>query len=197
VSRNLESVPRLFHVPGMGGRDLADFGPAPSAECLVSLARGLRDVANWGQVELRPTREWVVYTPLSAIVALLILAAMVLLSALLPVSSLGTGGLVSFFIALATQWPFYLVCIAFFMLLSASRPSGIVEAALPSGLHSGNLEESLAEAHDPFERIRLFLDVLPPDDQKGLLEATHYALWKTLRASRTGLKRRSRSTEPS
>jgi hypothetical protein len=73
------------------------------------------------------------------------------------------------------------------MLPSAGRPSGIVQAALPSGVRVGNLDESLALARDPFERIRLFLGALPLDEQRALLEATHYALWKAVRAYKTGL----------
>jgi len=191
VSRNLESVPKVFQVPGVSRKDLAEFGSAPSGETLLSLARGLRETADWGQAELRPTREWLVYSPLGIVGALLLLAAMVALLALVPVSSLGTDGFGFFFIALVVQWPFYFVSIAFFMLLSTGRPSEIVKAALPTGLPARNLEESLTEAHDPFERIRLFLDALPPDDQKALLEATHYALWKAVRAYKSPARART------
>jgi len=191
VSRNLESVPKLFHVPGVSRSDVAEFGSAPSGEVLVSLARGLREAAGWGQVELRPTWEWLVYSPLSIVGGLLLLFVMVVLLTLMPVSGLGTDGPGFFFSALAVQWPLYLVSVAFFMLLSAGRPSGIVQAALPTGLRTGNLVEALALANDPFERIRLSLGSLPPDDRKALLEATHYALWKAARAYKTASRART------
>jgi hypothetical protein len=186
VSQNLESVPKLFHVRGVNRSEMAEFGSAPAEECLVSLARGLRET-GWGRVELRPNLEWLSYSPMSIVGALLLLGAMIVLLALAPVSGQETEGLGFFLSAMAVQWPFYFVAIAFFMLPSAGRPSGIVQAALPSGVRAGNLDESLALARDPFERIRLFLGALPLDEQKALLEATHYALWKAVRAYKTGL----------
>jgi hypothetical protein len=173
VSRNLESVPKLFHVPGVSRSDVAEFGSTPGDETLISLARGLHE-AGWGQVELKPSWDWVVYTPSGVVGALVLLVAMVVLLARMPSSSLVS--------ALAVQWPFYYAAIALFMLPGAGRRSGIVQAALPKGLRASNLDESLALARDPFERMRLFLGALPPDDREALLEATHYALWKTLRA---------------
>jgi len=183
VSMNLESTPKLFHVPGVSRKDMAEFGPTPPNDALVSLARGLRDV-GWGQFEMRPSWEWLVYSPISIGVAVLLLVVMVVLLSVMPVSSVGTDGLAYFFVTLAVQFPFYLTAIAFFMLLGAGRPSGVVEAAIPTGSRTDNLEQSLVEAHDPFERIRLLLGALPLDDQQGLLEATHYALWKALRPSK-------------
>ena len=194
VSENLESVPKLFHVRGVSRSQQAEFGSEPPEECLVSLARGLRE-AGWGQVELRPNPEWLAYSPMSIVGALLLLAPMVVLLALAPVSGQGTAGPGVFFGALAVQWPFYFVAIAAFMLRSAGRPSGIVQSALPVGLRAGNLDESLDLARDPFERMRLFLGALPQEDQRALLEATHYALWKALRTFKTGLKRRIRNTK--
>jgi hypothetical protein len=182
VSRNLESVPKLFHVSGMSRKDVAEFGPEPPYDSLVSLARGLRQ-AGWGQVELKPSWEWVVYSPSSVIGALVLLVAMVVILARMPGS-----GLVS---TLAVQCPFYLAAIALFMLPSAGRPSGIVQSALPRGLRAGDLDESLALARDPFERMRLYLGALPPDDQKALLEATHFALWKAVRACSPGSRARA------
>jgi hypothetical protein len=175
VSRNLESVPKLFHVSGTTRKDVAEFGPEPPYENLVSLARGLRQ-SGWGQVQLKPGWDWLVYTPSGIVGSLVLLVAMVVILARMP-----STGLVS---ALAAQCPFYLVVVAFFMLPSAGRPSGIVQSALPKGLGASNLDESLALARDPFERMRLYLGALPPDDQKALLEATHFALWKTVRAWR-------------
>jgi len=194
VSKNLESVPKLFHVRGVSKDELAEFGSEPPEESLVSLARGLRE-AGWGQVELRPNPEWLVYSPMSVVGTLGLLAPMIVVLALAPVSGHGTDGPGFFFNALAVQWPFYFVAIAAFMLRSAGRPSGIVQSALPAGLRAGNLDESLDLARDPFERMRLFLGALPRDDQRALLEATHYALWKALRTYKTGLKRRSRSAK--
>lgn len=191
VSENLESVPKLFHVRGVSRSQQAEFGSEPPEECLVSLARGLRE-AGWGRVELRPNPEWLVYSPMSIVGTLLLLAPMVVLLALAPVSGQGTAGPGAFFGALAVQWPFYFVAIAAFMLRSAGRPSGIVQSALPVGLRAGNLDESLDLARDPFQRMRLFLGALPPDDQRALLEATHYALWKTVRTYKTGLMRKGR-----
>jgi hypothetical protein len=182
VSTNLESVPKLFHVSGVSRKDVAEFGSTPPDECLISLARGLREV-GWGQVEMKPGWEWVAYSPSTVVVTLVLLVAMVALLALMPGS-----GPVS---ALAVQWPFYLAAIALFMLPSAGRPSGIVKEALPAGLRADDLDESLALARDPFERIRLFLGSLPLEDQRALLEATHYALWKTLRPYRTRSKTRT------
>ncbi len=194
VSKNLESVPKLFHVRGVNRGELAEFGSEPPEECLVSLARGLRE-AGWGRVELRPNPEWLVYSPMSIVGALALLGTMILVLALAPVSDQGTPGYVAFFIALVVQWPFYFVTIAGFMLRSAGRPSGIVQSALPAGLRAANLDESLDLARDPFERMRLFLGALPPDDQRALLEATHYALWKALRTFKAGLKRRVRNAK--
>jgi hypothetical protein len=191
VSRNLESVPKLFHVRGVNRSEMAEFGSAPSEECLVSLARGLRET-GWGRVELRPNPEWLSYSPMSIVGALLLLGAMIVLLALAPVSGQETEGLGYFLSAMAVQWPFYFVAIASFMLPSAGRPSGIVQAALPSGVRVANLDESLALARNPFERIRLFLGALPLDEQRALLEATHYALWKAVRAYRTGLTGKGR-----
>jgi hypothetical protein len=181
VSRNLESVPKLFHVPGISRKDVAEFGPTPPDETLLSLARRMRE-AGWGQVELKPSWEWVVYTPSTVIGAVVLLVAMVLFLALVPVVKPGGDGFGVFLYSLVVQSPFYLAAIALFMLPSAGRPSGLVQAALPAGLRAGNLDESLGLARDPFERIRLFLGALRPDDQKALLQATHFALWKTLRA---------------
>ena len=192
VSRNLESVPKLFHVHGVNRNRLAEFGPTPREESLVSLARGLRE-AGWGQVELRPSAEWLVYSPMSILGTIALLGAMILVLTLAPVSGQGTSGLGAFLNSLATQWPFYFVAVAGFMLRSAGRPSEIVKSALPTGLRSGNLDESLELAGDPFERTRLFLGALPPDDQQALLEATHFALWKALRTLKTELKRRRRN----
>jgi len=175
VSRNLESVPKLFHVSGVNRKDVSEFGPSPTDECLISLARGLRE-AGWGQVEMRPSWEWVAYSPPTVVGAVVLLVAMVVLLAGMTGSNLVS--------ALAVQWPFYLAAIALFMLPSAGRPSGLVQAALPTGRRADDLDESLALARDPFERIRLFLGALPSDDQKALLEATHFALWKALRAYR-------------
>lgn len=172
VSRNLESVPKLFHVSGLTQKDVAEFGPEPPYESLISLARGLRQV-GWGQVQMKPSWEWVVYTPSGIVGALVLLVAMVVILARMPGS-----GLVG---ALAAQCPFYLVAIALFMLPSAGRPSAIVRSALPRGVRAGDLDECLALAHDTFERMRLYLGALPPDDQKALLEAAHFALWKTVR----------------
>ncbi|MBN2466413.1 hypothetical protein JXD38_12405, partial [candidate division WOR-3 bacterium] len=62
------------------------------------------------------------------------------------------------------------------------------------GLRAGNLDESLGLARDPFERIRLFLGALRSDDQKALLQATHFALWKTLRACRVTPRARAART---
>jgi hypothetical protein len=166
-------VPKLFHVSGLTQKDVAEFGPEPPYESLISLARGLRQV-GWGQVQMKPSWEWVVYTPSGVIGALVLLVAMVVILARMPGS-----GLVG---ALAAQCPFYMAAIALFMLPSAGRPSGIVRSALPKGLRAGDLDECLALAHDTFERMRLYLGALPPDDQKALLEATHFALWKTVRA---------------
>lgn len=182
VSRNMESVPKLFHVSGLTRKDVAEFGPEPPYETLISLARGLRQ-AGWGQVQLKPSLEWVVYTPSGVIGALVLLVAMVVILARMPGSNL-VG-------ALAAQCPFYMAAIALFMLPSAGRPSGIVQSALPKGLRAGDLDECLALAPDPFERMRLYLSALPPDDQKALLEATHFALWKTMRASGTGSRVRT------
>jgi hypothetical protein len=182
VSRNLESVPKLFHISGTSREDVAEFGSEPTEDCLVSLARRLRE-AGWGQVEMKPRWEWVVYSPSTIIGSFVLLIAMIALLALVP----GSGPVIT----LAVQWPFYLAAIALFMLPSAGRPSGLVKAALPTGLRANDLDESLALAHDPFERIRLFLGALPLDDQKALLEATHYALWKTLRSYRTRPKSRA------
>ena len=173
VSRNLESVPKLFHVSGLTQKDVAEFGPEPPYESLISLARGLRQV-GWGQVQMKPSWDWVVYTPSGAIGALVLLVVMVLILTRMP-----AFGLIG---ALAAQWPFYAVAIALFMLPSAGRPSAIVRSALPRGLRAGDLDECLALAHDTFERMRLYLGALPPEDQKALLEATHFALWKTVRA---------------
>jgi hypothetical protein len=196
VSQNLESVPKLFHVRGVNRSEIAEFGPEPSEESLVSLARGLRE-AGWGRIELRPNPEWLAYSPTGIVVALMLLAAMILLLALAPVSGPGTDGLGVFLASLAVQWPFYFVAVAFFMLPSADRRSEIVQSALPTGLRAANLDESLELAHNPFERIRLFLGALPPDDQKALLEATHYALWKAVRAYKAGSRvRTSRSQRP-
>jgi hypothetical protein len=181
VSRNLESVPRLFHLAAVNREDMVEFGDSPPDDALLSLARGLRG-AGWGQVELRPSWEWVVFTPATMIGALAILAVLIMTFTLVSVTGPGREGPFYFAAALALQTPFYLAAIALFMLPSAGRPSGIVKAALPTGLPSGNLDESLALAHDPLERIRLFLGALPEDDRKALLEATHYALWKTLRS---------------
>jgi hypothetical protein len=186
LSRNLESVPKLFHVRSVNRSEMAEFGPTPTEECLMSLARGLRG-AGWGQVELRPNLEWLSYSPMNIVGALLLLGAMIALLALAPVSGQGTEGIGFVLSAMAVQWPFYFVAVAFFMLPSAGRPSGIVQAALPSGVRAANLDESLDLARDPFERIRLFLGALPLDEQRALLEATHYALWKTVREYKTGL----------
>ncbi len=175
VSRNLESVPKLFHVPGLSRNDVAEFGSKPSDESLISLARGLHEAA-WGQVDMKPSWEWVVYTPSGAVGALVLLVLMIVLLAQMPGASL-VG-------ALALQWPFYFAAIALSMLPGAGRRSGIVRAALPTGLQARDIDESVALARDPFERIRLYLGALPPDDQKALLEATHYALWKALRECR-------------
>jgi hypothetical protein len=182
LSINLESVPKLFHVTGLNRENVAEFGSAPPDESLVSLAHGLRE-AGWGQVEMKPSWEWVAYSPPTVVGALVLLVAMIVLAARMPGSNLVS--------ALAVQWPFYLAAIALFMLPSAGRPSGIVQTALPTGLRADDVDESLALARDPFERIRLFLGALPPDDQKALLEATHFALWKTLRAYRTRPKARA------
>jgi len=191
VCRNLESVPKLFHVRGVSRTELAEFGSEPTEECLVSLARGLHD-AGWGRVELKPSPEWLVYSPKSIVGTLMLLGAMVLLLTLAPVSAPGMEGIGVFLSSLVTQWPFYFVAIAGFMLRSAGRPSGIVQSALPVGLRAANLDESLDLARDPFERMRLFLGALPRDDQRALLEATHYALWKSLRTFKTGLRPKSR-----
>jgi hypothetical protein len=182
VSTNLESVPKLFHVSGMNREEMAEFGSTPSDECLVSLARGLHEV-GWGRIEMKPSWEWVAYSRSTVVVTLVLLVAMVALLALMP----GSGPVST----LAVQWPFYLAAIALFMLPSAGRPSGIVKEALPAGLRADDLDESLALARDPFERIRLFLGSLPLEDQRALLEATHYALWKTLRPYRTRSKTRT------
>jgi hypothetical protein len=196
ISQNLESVPRLFHVRGVNRKEMTEFGATPPEESLVSLARRLREV-DWGRVELRPNLEWLAYPPVSIVGALVLLAAMILLLALAPVSRPGSEGFGVFFGALALQWPFYFAAIAFFMLPSAGRPSGIVRSALPSGLPTTNLDESLDLATDPFQRVRLFLGALPPDDQKALLEATHYALWKAVRTYSAGSRvRTSRSQQP-
>ena len=173
VSRNLESVPKLFHVSGVSRKDVAEFGPTPPDECLVSLARGLHEVGR-GKVEVKPSWEWVAYSPSTVVEALVLLVAMVVLLALMPGSSPVSS--------LAVQWPFYLAAIALFMVPSAGRPSGLVKEALPTGLPADDLDESLALARDPFERISLFLGALPLDNQRTLLQATHYVLWKTLRA---------------
>ena len=182
VSRNLESVPRLFHVSGLSRKDVAEFGSEPPYESLVSLARGLRQ-AGWGQIEMRPGLDWLVYTPASVILALVLLVAMVVILARMPSSSLVS--------ALAAQCPFYLIAIALFMLPNAGRPSGMVQSALPKGLHAGDLDESLALARDTFERMRLYLYALPLDDQKALLEAAHFALWKTVRTWKSGARTRA------
>jgi hypothetical protein len=187
VSRNLESVPKLFHVPGVSRSDVAEFGSTPPDDSLISLARGLRE-AGWGQVELKPSWEWVVYTPSSVVGTLVLLVAMIVVLA-----RMSGSGLVG---TLAVQCPFYFAAIAFSMLPGADRRSGIVQAALPAGLRAVNLDESLALARDPFERIRLFLGALPPDDQKALLGATHYALWKAVRACRTRSKVRTAQRQP-
>jgi hypothetical protein len=194
VSKNLESVPKLFHVRGVNRDELAEFGTEPTEDCLVSLARGLRE-AGWGRVELRPGPEWLSYSPMSIVGTLALLAPMMLLLTLAPVSGQETNGLGAFFNALVVQWPFYFIAIAGFMLRSAGRPSEIVKSALPAGLRAGNLDESLDLARDPFQRMRLFLGALPPDDRRALLEATHFALWKALRTFKTGLKRRRRNAK--
>jgi hypothetical protein len=182
VSRNLESVPKLFHVSGMTQKDVAEFGPEPPYESLISLARGLRQ-AGWGNVQMKPSLDWLVYTPASVIGALVLLVVMVAISARIPGS-----GLLS---ALAVQYPFYLAGTALFMLPNAGRHSGIVQSALPKGLRANDLDESLALARDTFERMRLYLYALPLDDQKALLEAAHFALWKTVRAWKSAAKARA------
>ncbi len=185
VSRNLEAVPKLFHVSGMTRNEVAEFGPEPTYESLISLARGLRQ-AGWGQVQMKPGMDWLVYPRSSTIGALVLLVAMVALLARTPSSSLIS--------ALAAQCPFYLIAVALFMLPSAGRPSGIVQSALPKGVRANDLDESLALARDPFERMRLYLGALPLDDQKALLEATHFALWKTVRAWKS--RSRARASRP-
>ena len=182
VSRNLESVPKLFHVSGLSQKNVAEFGPEPPYESLVSLARGLRQ-AGWGQVQLRPSLDWLVYTPSSVIGALVLLGAMVVI--LVPIQGSGLVG------ALAAQYPFYLATIALFMLPNIGRHSGIVQSALPKGVRVTDLDESLALALDTFERMRLYLGALPLDDRKALLEATHFALWKTVRAWKSGSRTRA------
>ena len=181
LSQNLESVPRLFHVPGVSREDVTEFGADPPDGSLISLARGLRAV-GWGQVELRPSLEWIAYTPFTVVGTLVLLAAMIVVLSLVPTSSPGSADIGYFISSLVVQWPFYLAAIALSMLPGAGRRSGIVRSALPTGLHTDSLDESLALAPDAFERIRLFLGALPPNTQKALLEATHYALWRALRA---------------
>jgi hypothetical protein len=193
VSRNLESVPKLFHVPGINREDVAEFGPTPPDETLLSLARRMRHI-GWGQVELKPSWEWVAYTPLTVFGSVVLLVAMVLVLALVPATKPGSDGFGVFFYTLIVQSPFYFAAIALLMLPSAGRPSSLVQAALPAGLQAGNLDESLGLARDPFERIRLFLGALRADDQKALLQATHFALWKTLRACRVEPRGRSART---
>jgi len=180
VSRNLESVLKLFHIPGVTRSDRAAYGSQPPDESLLSLARELRG-AGWGHVELRPTSEWMLRSllPFSIVGALVLLAVMVLLSALTPVSALLAAAADErgfLFNALAVQGPLDFVFIAFSMLYSAGRASGVVEAALPAGLPADNLEESLSTAGNAFERVRLLLGALPEGDQKELLEATRDAL---------------------
>jgi len=184
VSNNLESVPKLFHVQSVSRSDVPEFGPAPSEESLLSLARGLRHV-GWGEVELRPSWEWVVYPPSSIAVSFLLVGAMIVLLARIPTGVPGADQPGFTPAALAVQSLFYFMSTALFMLISAGRPSGIIRAALPTGRRADDLDEALALARDPFERMRLFLGALPIDDQKALLEATHYALWRALRARRT------------
>jgi hypothetical protein len=186
----LESVLRMFPAPGVDRSRLAEFGTSPTEECLVSLARGLRE-AGWGRIELRPSWEWLTYSSWSIAGAILLLVTMVLLLTQLPVSGAGSDSPGFLLIALAVQWLFYLVCIAFFMMLSAGRASGIVQAAAPKGLRTSDLEDSLGLAHDPFEKIRLVLGALPSDDQKSLLEAMHYALWKVVRTYKAASGARS------
>jgi hypothetical protein len=190
LSRNLESVPSLFHIPGVTRKDVVEFGAEPREDSLVSLARGLREV-GWGKVDMQPSLDWVAFTPLSLVGTLVLLALMVVALALLPASRPGSDGIGYFFVALAVQSPFYLAAIALSMLPSAGRRSGIVQSALPTGLHTDGLDESLALASNPLERIRLFLGALSPDDQKALLEATHFALWKTLRTCKPGTRARA------
>jgi len=195
VSRNLESVPKLFHVAGINREEVAEFGPTPPDETLISLARRIREV-GWGQVELKPGWEWVVYTPFTVVGAVVLLGAMIVFLAVMPVVRPGSDGFGVFLYSMIVQSPFYFAAIALFMLPSAGRPSGLVQEALPNGATGGNLDESLSLARDPFERIRLFLGALQPDDQKALLQATHYALWKTLRACRPNSRSRASSTRP-
>ncbi len=190
LSRSLESVPKLFHVPGVNRKELVEFGPAPREDSLISLARGLREV-GWGKVDMQPSLEWVTFTPLSLVGTLVLLVVMVVVLSLLPASRPGSDGIDYFLIALAGQSPFYLAATALSMLPSAGRRSGIVQSALPTGLHADSLDESLALARDPFERIRLFVGALRPYDQKALLQATHFALWKTLRACKPGPRARA------
>jgi hypothetical protein len=198
VGRNLESVLKLFHIPGMPLSSQGGFGSQPNDENLLSLARGLRK-AGWGQVELRPSSEWLLHSmlPFSVVGSLLLLAVMLLLSALTPLSKLLAAAADEhgfLFNALAVQGPFDFVFIALSMLYSAGRASSVVAAAMPKGLRSGELEKSLTEASDPFERLRLLLGALPEADRKELLEATRDALREALQEykaySGTGISQR-------
>jgi hypothetical protein len=197
VGRNLESVLKLFHVPGMSLSSHGGVGSQPNDESLLSLARGLRK-AGWGQVELRPSSEWLLRSmlPFSVVGSLLLLAVMALLSALTPVSNILAAAADEhgfLFNALAVQGPFDFVLIAFSMLYSAGRASGVVAAAIPSGLRAGELEKALSEANDPFETVRLLLGALPEVERKELLEATRDALREALQEYRastgTGISR--------
>ncbi len=180
ISTSLESVMRQFTIAGLDRNRLAEFGAKPTEECLVSLARQLHE-AGWGRIELQPSMDWLSYSPLSVFGAVLLLVVMVILVSLLPASGPGTDAPAFLLVSLVTQCPFYIVCVAFFMLLSAGRAAGIVEAAAPKGKRANDLDDAVGLARDPFERIRLFLAALPADERKTLLESVHYALWKVVR----------------
>lgn len=186
VSMSLESVMRQFPIADLDRSRLAEFGAKPTEECLASLARQLRE-AGWGRIELRPSMEWLAYSLSSVVGAVFLLVVMVILLAQMPTSGPGADGAGFLLLALATQWPFYTVCIAFFMLLSAGRAAGIVEAAAPKGKHVGNIDDALGLARDPFERIRVFMAALPADERKALLESMHYSLWKVVRTHKPDL----------